>query len=77
MNALDLIARSAAAPMSHVVVTHYACGEVERHETRSLGAANNYATGERRKIGRNLVSRNADLSAGPIVRVVSVDVEAL
>lgn len=77
MNVLDLIAREAAKPMTHVVVTTYADGATKRHETRGLPQAENFATGERRKIGRDLISRNPDMTQGPIVRVVSVEVEAL
>lgn len=77
MTALDLIAAAAAKPMTHVVLTTYADGAVKRHETRSVGAAETWAHLERAKLGRKLVSRNADLTAGPIVEVVAVDVAAL
>ena len=70
MNALDLIAAKLAQPMTHIVVTAYADGTVKRHGARSVGAANNWAIGERRKIGRDLISRET----GKPVRVVSVDV---
>lgn len=74
MNALDLIAREMAKPMTHVVLTRYADGAVKRHETRGAKQAENWAIGERRKIGRKLISRNADMTAGPLVEVVGVEV---
>lgn len=77
MTAIELIAASAAKPMTHAVVTSYADGTAKRHETRSAAAAENWAVGERRKIGRDLISRNADMTAGPMVRVVAVDVLAI
>lgn len=72
MNALDMIAAAHAAPKTHVVVTTYANGATKRHETRSAATAENFAIGERRKVGRDLISRD-----GGTVRVVSVDVVAL
>lgn len=73
MNALDLIAKAAAAPKTHAVLTTYADGRVERHETPSAATAENWAIGERRKIGRDLISR----ATGATVQVVSVDVVSL
>src|SRR5690606_31548043 len=70
MEALDLIARELAKPMTHRVVTTYADGAIRSHETRGLAQAENYATGERRKIGRDLVDR----ATGATVRVVAVDI---
>lgn len=72
MNALDLITAAAAAPKTHAVVTTYADGATSRHETRSAATAENFAVGERRKVGRDLISRD-----GGTVRVVSVAVVAL
>lgn len=72
MNALDLINAALAMPHTHAVVTKYADGTAKRHEVRSVGAANNWAAGERRKIGRELIAID-----GRKVRVVSVDVVAL
>lgn len=72
--AFDLIAAAQAAPLTHRVTTNYADGATRTHDTRSLATAENYATGERRKIGRDLISRNPDLTAGPVVRVVSVEI---
>lgn len=73
MNALAKINAALAAPMTHVVVTRYADGAERRHEVRSLAAGENFATGERRKIGRDLISRET----GETVRVVAVEVVAL
>lgn len=68
-----LIASALAAPATHVVVTRYACGKERRHDVRSRAAGDNYATGERRKIGRDLIER----ATGETVRVVSVSIEML
>jgi hypothetical protein len=68
-----LIAAALAAPKTHCVVTTYACGRVRRHETRSEATAENWAIGERRKIGRNLIDRATDKT----VTVISVTVERL
>lgn len=77
MTALDLIAKARAAPMTHIVITTYADGRAAWRETRSAATAENWAAGERRKIERDLISRNADLTDGPVVRVVSVEIVAL
>lgn len=63
-----LIQAALNAPKTHVVVSTYADGFQRRHETRSTATAENHAVGERRKIGRDLISRET----GGIVRV-SVD----
>lgn len=73
MNPLDLIAAAHAAPKTHAVITTYADGSTVRHETRSAAAAETWAIGERRKIGRALVDR----ATGAAVRVVSVETIAL
>lgn len=73
MNALDLISRAQAMPMTHRVTTTYADGATKIHDARSEGAAENFATGERRKVGRCLVSRDT----GKTVQVVSVVITAL
>lgn len=73
MDAMDRIAAALAAPKTHAVVTEYACGKVRRHETRNAAAAENFAVGERRKIGRDLICRET----GKTVRVVKVSVVAL
>lgn len=68
MNALSLIAANLAQPITLNVVTAYADGTTKVHGVRNMGAAENYAIGERRKIGRELVDRET----GATVRVVSV-----
>jgi hypothetical protein len=73
MDSLALIARRLAEPMTHCVITSYACGKTKRHETRSAEAAENWAVGERRKLGRDLLDRDT----GKTVRVVSVAIEPL
>lgn len=73
MNALDLINRHLAAPKKFKVVTLYADGSAKNHETATLVQADNYAFGERRKIGRSLISRETDAS----VEVVDVYVTEL
>lgn len=70
MKALDLIARIQAMPKTHAVVTTYADGEVLAHATHSAAAAETWAVGERRKIGRDLIDRDT----GETVRVVSVEI---
>ncbi len=74
MSTLDLIAAQKAKPMTHVVVTTYASGDIKRHETRGANEAATWAHLERQKLGRDLISRNPDLTAGPLVRVVDVTV---
>lgn len=70
MNALDLIARAQAEPMTHRVTTIYACGKTRTHDTRSAAAAENHAIGERRKIGRDLIDRET----GNTARVIDVQI---
>lgn len=70
---LDLIAAHRALPMTHKVVWTYADGVVKEFPTRSLKAAENHATGLRRRIGRNLIDR----ATGKTVRVVSVEVKEI
>lgn len=87
MNANEAIAadteaflqRMLARPMTHEVVTKFADGTERRFKVQSLGAANNHAVGERRKVGRDLISHGDAIGhkAGDIVRVVSVEVIAL
>lgn len=62
------LAEQLARPMTHRVTTLYEGGAVKTHDARSLGAAENWATGERRKIGRDLISRET----GETVRVADV-----
>lgn len=66
----SLIAAQMAKLITHHVVTTYADGETLTHPVRSEGAAENWAIGERRKIGRNLIRR----ATGETVRVVSVEI---
>jgi TPP-dependent indolepyruvate ferredoxin oxidoreductase alpha subunit len=73
MDAMDIINRALAMPKTHVVVTRYECGKERRFESRNIASAENWATGERRKIGRDLIDRET----GATVRVVSVEIEAL
>ena len=60
-----------AAPKTHRVVTVYSCGKRRSHETRNLASAENYATGERRKIGRDLIDRET----GATVHIIAVEIE--
>lgn len=68
-----LIKAQLAKPITHNVVTRFADGTERAYGARSMGAAENYAIGERRKIGRDLISRET----GDTVRVVAVDIIAL
>lgn len=68
-----LIAAALAMPHTHAVVTRFEDGATRKFTTRSEASANNYAVGERRKVGRALINRET----GATVRVVSVDVVAL
>jgi hypothetical protein len=68
-----LIAAALAAPKTHKVVTTYADGREKRFDTRNLASAENHATGERRKIGRDLVDR----MTGVTVRVIGVTVSEI
>lgn len=68
-----LIAAALAMPMTHRVVTLYADGGKRIHETRNHAAAENYAIGERRKMGRDLINRET----GKTVHVVAVVIEGI
>lgn len=70
MTAEQMIAAALAKPKTHIVVSTYADGATYKHETASLAQAENWAIGERRKIGRDLISRET----GETVRVVSVEI---
>jgi hypothetical protein len=65
-----LIAAALAMPKTHAIITKYADGKEYRFETRNLASAENYAVGQRRKIGRDLIDRET----GNTVRVISVDI---
>lgn len=67
------LAAQFARPLTHRVTTTFASGNARTHDVRSEGAAENYATGERRKIGRDLIDR----PTGETVRVVSVTIAVL
>ncbi len=73
MNAMELIARAHAMPLTHRVVTLYACGKERTHDTRCGASAENYAIGEYRKIGRELIDRET----GETVRVIHVKIEEI
>ena len=73
MNTEAFLQSVLARPMTYRVVTTFEGGAQRAHYARSAGAAENYAVGERRKIGRSLISRET----GEVVRVVGVTVEAL
>lgn len=68
-----LIAAALAMPHTHEVVTTYADGTERTFTTRSLATAESFATRERRKIGRDLISHET----GDTVRVVEVVVREL
>jgi hypothetical protein len=65
-----LIAAALSAPKTHKVVTTYADGSTKGHLTAGVAQANNWAIGERRKVGRDLIDR----ATGKTVRVVSVEI---
>jgi hypothetical protein len=73
MNTEAFLAAQFARPLTHRVTVLYEDGNVRTHDTRSLGAAENYATGETRKIGRDLIDRES----GKTVRVVAVMIAVL
>jgi len=73
MNIEAFLAAHLAKPLTHRVTTLYASGAVKTHDTRSLGAAENFAIGENRKVGRKLIDR----ATGQAVEIVGVMVEAL
>jgi phage-related baseplate assembly protein len=70
---LPHIAAALAAPKTHKVLTTYADGTVKEHLTASLAQANNWAIGESRKIGRDLIDR----ATGKTVHVTDVEVVEL
>jgi hypothetical protein len=67
------LAAQFARPLTHRVTVVHEGGAVRIHDVRSAGAAENYATGERRKIGRTLIDR----LTGATVRVISVTVDKI
>ena len=62
MDLQQLIQSRLDAPLTHQVVTVYDDGSRKVHKTRSFDTANNFATGERRRIGRAFISREDDKS---------------
>jgi hypothetical protein len=70
MNAMNLINAALAMPHTHAVVTKFADGGERKFTTRNLASAQNFAVGERRKIGKDLISREANQK----VRIVAVEV---
>lgn len=72
-NTHPLILAALAKPITHNVVTIFADGTERSLGVRSLAAGENYAIGERRKIGRDLISRET----GGIVRVVAVEIKEI
>lgn len=73
MNALDLISSRLAAKKNFRVVATFADGSTRSHETETEFQAKNWAIGERRQIGRNLISRET----GKTVHMVSVEILAI
>lgn len=73
MNALELIATRLAAPKRYRVTTSYADGHEKHHETETLTQAENWASNERRKLGRSLIRRDT----GATVRVSHVTVTTI
>lgn len=73
MNTPSLVAEMLARPVTHEVVTTFADGSERRFGVRSAAQGENYAVGEHRKIGRDLISREN----GAIVRVISVELVTL
>lgn len=69
----DLIAREQAKPFTHRVVTHYETGATRTHDTRGLAQAENFATGQRRKMDRYLIDRES----GGYVNIVAVTIEEI
>lgn len=68
--ALALISRHLAAPKQFRITTHFADGKTRMHETATIAQAENWAIGERRKIGRDLIDRET----GKTVKVVRVTI---
>jgi hypothetical protein len=70
MDTEAFLAAQLARPLTHRVTTTYASGATRTHDTRSAAQAENYAVGERRKVGRDLINR----MTGETVRVTSVTI---
>lgn len=68
-----IVAAMLARPMTHEVVTVFADKTTRRFPVRSLAQAENYAVGESRKIGRDLINRETNA----VIRVIEVLIKAL
>jgi len=68
MNVDAFLQAQLARPLTHRVTTLYTSGTAKTHDTRSLAQAENFAIGERRKIGRELIDR----TTGSTVQVLRV-----
>lgn len=78
MTTMDRLNAALAKPITHVVLTKFDTGMVKRHETRCAQSAENFAIGERRKIGKTLIQRDpVTLLAAGDATVLSVEVVAL
>ena len=73
MNTEAFLAAQLAKPLTHRVTITYESGATKTHDTRGKAQAENYALGECRKIGRDLIDR----ITGETVRVASVTVGRL
>lgn len=73
MDILERIAARIAAPKHFRITTTYASGVTKTRDVETMGQAENWATGERRKIGRDLIDRGT----GDTVRVVSVNITGI
>lgn len=73
VNVMDLITARLAAPKKFRVSTRYQDGRIKAHDVETIGQAENFAVGQRSKIGKNLIDRDT----GKTVRVVSVEITAL
>ena len=73
MNIDSFIADRLAAPQNFAVVVTYAGGFSRTLTTETAGQAENYAHGQRAKIGRDLIDRDT----GKTVRVVSVTISEI
>lgn len=73
MDILDFIEARLAAPKRFRTTTTYRNGDIRHHDTETLAQAENWADGERRKIGKKVINRDTRETTF----VVSVTVRAL
>lgn len=73
MNIEAFLSAKLAQPITHRVTTVYEGGAVRSHDVRSLAAAENWAIGESRKIGKSLISRET----GEPVSVIAVTIDPI